>query len=153
MIHDLLITDFKHPLFQKAFIQYFAELGINVTDWNSLWEEMNSDGSLAYLRIMRINEDSKIVGFIQLQPSKMTHWFFEETVGFIREFWISPEYRSQGHGSQLLRLAEKYLTDLCGVSRYILTTDTAESFYLKNGYTKRSKITAKNKYDVFVKDI
>ncbi|HBR31548.1 MAG TPA: hypothetical protein DD733_05655 [Clostridiales bacterium] len=39
------------------------------------------------------------------------------------------------------------------MQKSILTTDTAEKFYEKNGYVKDSTIIAKNKDDVFVKEL
>ena len=33
---DALISDFTDPLFQRAFQQYFGELGIAVKDWDGL---------------------------------------------------------------------------------------------------------------------
>ena len=38
---DTLISDFFDSGFQKAFRQYFAELGIHVRDWDGLFQEMN----------------------------------------------------------------------------------------------------------------
>lgn len=45
------IVDFSEPLFQAALHRYFNELEIAVTDWNGLWEEMNSGENTAYLAL------------------------------------------------------------------------------------------------------
>lgn len=145
---DTLISDFSDPLFQSAFQTYFAELGITVKDWGRLFREMNGEeGNQAYVRTTKAGT---IVGFIQFQPIKCTSWFFEETCGFIREFWVSEAYRGAGHGTALIRTAERFFKER-GICTILLTTDTAERFYLKRGYQKAPGCAAKNKDDVFVK--
>lgn len=148
MIQDVLISDFSHPSFQAAFQLYFRELGISVKDWDGLFQEMNDEKDNK--AFVRVTEDNSIVGFIQFKPIALSNWFFEEKLGFIREFWIAPAYRSQGHGTELLHLAESYFAQQ-GIGKTILTTDTAEKFYVRNGYRKDSAFTAANKDEVFVK--
>lgn len=145
---DMLISDFSEPLFQTAFQTYFSELGITVRDWDGLFREMNDEGDNQ--AFVRTADDGSIIGFIQFKPIKFTSWFFEETCGFIREFWISNANRNAGHGSALLRLAESYFKEH-GMYTSILTTDTAEHFYLKHGYRKAAGCKAKNEDEVFVK--
>lgn len=110
---------------------------------------MTEDGNLAYVRTA---EDASVVGFIQFKPTSLTNWFFEERIGFIREFWIAEAYRKQGHGSTLLAMAEAYFAGQ-GIRRVLLTTDTAESFYEKHGYRHDACYAAKNRDDVFVKTL
>ena len=149
-LSDVLISDFSDQLFQTAFQTYFSELGITVKDWDGLFREMNDEGdNQAFVRTAR---DGRIIGFIQFKPTKFTSWFFEETCGFIREFWISNANRNAGHGSALLRLAESYFKEH-GMYTSILTTDTAERFYLKHGYRKAHGCKAKNEDEVFVKQL
>lgn len=145
---DILITDFTDARFQRAFRAYFEELNVRVTHWDRLFREMNDEGRNA--AFLRIAEDGAVVGFIQFAPSALSDWFFEMPVGFIREFWIDPACRAHGHGTALLRLAEKYFRER-GIRKTILTTDTAEAFYLRRGYAKDISVTAKNKDDVFIK--
>ena len=145
----MLISDFSDPLFQKAFQLYFAELGIQVKDWDGLFREMNEGDNLAYLRVA---EDGAVIGFIQFTPIALTSWFFEERAGFIREFWIAEKHRGQGHGSALLALAEAFFAEK-GIHQTILTTDTAPGFYEKHGYRKHPGIQAKNHDDVYVKEL
>lgn len=147
---DVLISDFSSPLFQTAFQTYFSELGITVNDWDGLFREMNDEGDNQ--AVVRMAGDGSIIGFIQFKPTKFTSWFFEETCGFIREFWISNANRNAGHGSALLRLAESYFKEH-GMYTIILTTDTAEHFYMKHGYRKALGCKAKNEDEVFVKHL
>ena len=146
---DHLITEFSDPLFKKAFQGYFAELGIQVKDWESLFREMTEDGNWAYLRMA---DDGSVIGFIQFKPIELTNWFFEEKAGFIREFWIAKAHRGQGHGSALLGMAEAFFTEK-GIRQAILTTDTTPGFYEKHGYRKNPCFVAKNQDDVFTKEL
>lgn len=145
-----LISDFSDPLFQSAFKTYFAELDIPVKDWNGLFREMNDEGDNK--AFVRMSSDGNVIGFIQFKSIKFSSCFFEETCGFIREFWISEAYRNAGHGTELLRLTEDYFKKH-GMYTSILTTDTAERFYLKHGYQKAQGCEAKNKDAVFVKHL
>ena len=147
-MRDVLISDFTQDLFQNAFKLYFKELGIEVKDWDGLFEEMTAEGgNKAYIRM---SDDEMIIGFIMFKIEHLSNWFFEEKVGFIREFWISEEMRNNGHGTHLLKIAEEYFIEN-GVYKAILTTDTAEHFYEAHGYYKDKAYTAKNEDEVFVK--
>ena len=147
---DVLISDFTDAGFTEAFKRYFGELGISVEDWDGLFAEMNgTEGNRAYVRY---DENGEAVGFIQFVAIELENWFFCERLGFIREFWISGEYRKMGHGSELLGLAERYFSDN-GIRKVILTTDTAPEFYEAKGYKRDGSFTAKNKDDVFVKEL
>lgn len=144
------ITDFSSPLFQKAFKQYFAELGITVNDWTGLFQEMGEDTTTS--AILSTTKDGSLIGFLMLAPLPTTSWFFEETCGFIREFFIFPEFRSQGHGSTLLAAAENHFRSQ-KICTSILTTDTAPDFYLRHGYQRAHGVRAKNEDAVFIKHL
>ena len=147
---DILISDFTDPRFMDAFKLYFKEWDIQIKDWDGLFREMNESGkNRAWLRM---DVDGQVISFIQFTPITMSSWFFEEKWGFIREFWVKREYRSQGHGTALLLLSEKYFSEQ-GICKCILTTDTAPDYYIARGYEKDDFITARNKDDVFVKRI
>lgn len=145
---DILISDFADPAFQKAFKQYFTELGIHVKDWDGLFREMNDDGGNE--AVVRLAGDGGVIGFIMFIPIQFTSWFFEETCGFIREFWVADGFRGCGHGSELIALTEQRFLEK-GIYSSILTTDTAESFYMRHGYAKAVGCHAKNHDEVFVK--
>ena len=145
---DSLILNFTHPGFRRAFQAYFGELGCPVQDWEGLFRTMNADGrgNRAVLRMA----GEEAVGFIQFCPMELEGWFFQKKLGFIREFWVAPEHRSQGHGSALLDLAEGWFLSQ-GFSGSILTTDTAPEFYEKHGYRRDPGFIAKNHDPVYVK--
>lgn len=147
---DYCITDFQDENFKKAFKVYFAELGITIKDWDALFQEINAEkGNIAYIRI---DENNEVMGFIQFRVEVLTNWFFQESVGFIREFWIKNNYRNKGFGSELLAKAEAYFLEQ-GIRKTILTSDTAEAFYIKHGYMKDSSYQAKNEDNVYIKII
>ncbi len=146
-----LITDFTTPAFAEAFKLYFAELGINVTKWDALFAEMSSDPrgrNYAYLR----TDGERTVGFIMFAEIKAESWFFESSLGFVREFWVASDCRGEGHGSELLALAEEHFRRE-GLPAAILTTDTAVKFYESRGYRKIAAVRAKNGDDVYVKPL
>ena len=126
-----LIDSFTDESFREGFMLYFGELAITVRDWEGLFKEMDTDGrgNLAYLGI----EAGRAMGFIQFCPMDCEGWFMKKTLGFIREFWIAPEYRGQGCGSELLGLAEEYFKQK-RITAVALTTDTAPGFYIKHGW-------------------
>lgn len=150
-VNTILISTFDDPRFRAAFQAYFAELGIAVKDWDGLFREMDEEkADLAYLAL---NGDGDAVGFLQFQLTAFSNWFFEEPFGFIREFWVAPAYRRQGHGTTLLDLTEAYFVER-GARRALLTADPdAVDFYLARGYEKAPGIRAKNDMEVLVKTL
>ena len=149
-VDAILISDFMDSRFCAAFQAYFAGLDISVRDWDGLFREMNGEGNnRAYLLL---DGDGGTVGFIQFQITSFSNWFLEEPFGFIREFWIDPAYRRQGHGKALLRLAETYFVEH-GAYRAVLTADDAIAFYLANGYERAPGIKAKNEMEVLTKNL
>ncbi|MDE6725953.1 MAG: GNAT family N-acetyltransferase [Ruminiclostridium sp.] len=148
---DLLISDFTDSAFQTMFKKYFAEIGVNIKDWEGLFLEMNTNngGNMAYIRQC----ENEPLGFIQFTFITLEGWFFKERLGFIREFWVAEKFRKQGHGTELLSLAEKYFKD-SGIHRIVLTAEENEQqFYLNRGYTICEYISAKNNMAVSVKNI
>lgn len=146
--HDELIADLSLPAFQHAFRQYFTELDIHVSDWDGLFREMAGQADNA--AFLRTAPEGAAVGFLQFCPITFTSWFLEETCGFIREFWVAPGFRAQGHGSALLRMTESHFLN-AGIYTSVLTTDTAPGFYQKHGYSPAPGCTAKNGDPVFTK--
>ena len=146
--YNYLIKNFKDEKFQIAFKMYFDELGIAVKDWGKLFQDMNDENNnLAYVRA---DEFGNIVGFILFTVIPFSSCFFRTDMGFIREFWIKSDSRGLGHGTELLKRAEAYFLTQ-NIHRSILTTDSAEVFYIKNGYQKDCYILANNGDTVLIK--
>lgn len=152
-MQDVFLESMRDSRFQQAFRQYFTELGFNVKNWDGLFQEMDGDGrgNRVWLRLA----GGKTVGFIQFCPMEMTGWFFTQRLGFIRESWIAPEFRGQGHGRALLDLAEAHFRE-AGFGGAILTSARdAMGFYLHHGYREGQGFTAKNGEDdrVMIKEL
>lgn len=148
-MRDILIKDFMQDIFQNAFKLYFKELGIDVKNWDALFKEMSEEGgNNVYIKM----DNEEIVGFIMFKSEQLSNWFFEEKIGFVREFWIAEKYRKNGYGSHLLKLAEDYFREN-GIYKIILTTDTAKQFYVNHGYRLDKAYIAKNEDEVFVKNL
>ena len=83
------ITNFNNFVglcFCQVFKKYFEEIQVHVEDWDALFKDMNADERDVAKVLM---EDGKIYGFIIYRKDELKNWFFFETIGFIREFWIS----------------------------------------------------------------
>ena len=147
---DIMMEDFTGPAFRQVFSLYFKELGIEVRDWDGLFREMNTDGrgNRAFLRMA----GDQPVGFIQFCPMELASWFFTKRAGLVREFWVAPAYRGQGHGRALLTLAEDWLRAQ-GLPLVLLTTDTAPEFYLRMGYRPDPGFQANNHDAVYRKEL
>ena len=149
-MQDVQITDFTDSHFQKAFKLYCEELGISFRSWDAQFVKMNQDkDNLAYIRLANREQ---AIGFIQFKLITLSNWFFTERLGFIREFWVAPEFRGRGNGRALLQLAENYFKDNL-VYKAILTTASAAQFYESNGYARDAAFIAENKDNVFVKHL
>ena len=144
---DKLIREYNDQAFQTAFRAYFMEMGIQVSNWEGLFAQMTDEGDPT---ILRMDESGQVIGFIMFSRIEMTSWFFEDRYGFIREFWVAPEQRNKGIGAELLAQAEAFFARQ-GIHKMILTSDTAERFYLKHGYRREDGMVAKNKTPVYVK--
>lgn len=138
-MQDRFVTDYHDARFTDAFRRYFAELGIEVVRWESLWDEMNHSTVSTILR----EGEAGTIGFVQYEVITSKSRFFDERLGFVREIWVEPSLRGAGHGRALLALAEEACRE-AGVVRMMLTTDTAEPFYLRAGYRHRADVHAKN---------
>lgn len=145
------IEDLNHPQFQLAFKQYFIELGLDFRqeDYDDIFSQMNEqDGNFAYIAI----EADVCVGFIQGRKEEFNHWFFSYPFGFIREFWVHPQHREKGLGTQLLKTIELDFFN-SSLQKVILTSDTEVEFYQHHGYQIDSSIRAENEIFVLVKTI
>ena len=146
-----LNNKFKDEKFKIAFKKYFTDIKIqlNEDEWDEVFSKMSAD-NLEYA--ITLEDNSKIIAFILFQEDSLSNWFFSESFGFIREFWVDENFRGKGIGSELLKRTEEYFKKK-GISKIILTSDDAIQFYLKHGYRIDSSYKPKNKLPVLVKDI
>ncbi len=150
MIHDINIDDRN---FQKAFREYFSEIGITLKENTDVFEEIKKSQETEGTQSLGIKQGEDFVGFVlyQVEPFVSSSGFFEQKVGFIREVWIKKNHRGQKLGTRLLEEVYRKLRD-AGVKKVLLTYDEdAIGFYLKSGYEYDDSYTAKNKMRCIVK--
>lgn len=152
MYTDTLMTDMTDAALQRAFRAYYGELGVQVTNWEGLFAEISTSPDCLFVRR---DTEGTVTGFLlfaMLEAATAGRGFYTARLGCVEEFWVAPELRGQGHGTALLRLAEKHFAQLgCGYA--ILTTDTAPGFYERQGYRLQKGISAKNQADVYLKPL
>lgn len=145
----ILINDFTDLRFQRAFKLYFKELGIEVSDWKSLFDEMDQEHkNLCYM----ITKDHETIAFIQFCLEKSEHWFLPQEFAFIRELWVDENYRNKDLGSKLLNYVETYVLKH-EIYEIILTSVPKSKFYVKNGYKENQSYKPKNEDTVYTKSL
>lgn len=148
----IFIKDYFDERFTNCFKKYFAELGLTIKNWDGLFEEMNSCRIKDKFETILLLDRNEPIGFIQFQCETFMNWFFQESAGFIREFWIAEKYRNQGYGTKLMNLSFSYFQEK-DIHKVLLTTDTAEDFYERKGFKKDLSYSAKNNLPTYVKNI
>ena len=147
------LNDYHDLRLQKCFRRYFTEIGEHLRENTTVFERMQEAVTEQNMHCLVLMDEADICGFLQFQTEELTHsmGFFKETVGFIREFWISPEERGKGNGARLLSAVEDHFRKE-GVCKLILTyEENALSFYEKQGFTIDRSYTAENEQGVVVK--
>ena len=149
---DVLLENCADPSLQQAFRDYYGELGVQVTNWEGLFAEISASPDCLYVRR---DAEGGVTGFLlfaMLEAATAGRGFYTTRLGCVEEFWVAPGYRGQGHGSALLRLTEEHFVQQ-GCAYAILTTDTADDFYLRHGHTHQKGIRAKNNANVYLKPL
>lgn len=144
------ITDYNDLEFKNAFISYFKEIGIEIKENSELWNKMSRTTEVECYAIRNANQ---IIGFIMFQNEQFNSstYFFNESVGYIRELYVRKEFRNMGFGKKLINIAEDYFKKK-SVHKLILTYEnTALSFYEKIGFLEDKSYTAKNHQNIVVK--
>jgi GNAT superfamily N-acetyltransferase len=96
------LEDFKNPEFITIFVEYFRELGYNLKEDSDIFDLMKKDNQDNGMETLLLFDDGKLCSFIMFQINVLNDWLFKKTEGFIREFFVSPSYRSKGYGKLLL---------------------------------------------------
>lgn len=143
------LKDFTNPDFKVAFVQYFNEFDIHIDNWDTLFESMSDSNNN---ELLVIKENNNIVAFLLFRFDQLEHWFLKEHFCFVREFWVMPSYRSNGIGTMLLNHVESLAVNL-KIYKMILTTDSAENMYIKNGYIIDNSYIANNNNSVLIKHL
>ena len=150
-MQTVLISDFNDERFVSAFRVALQEFSINLDNFDKYIKEFNTAGNIfAYVLV---NSEKQSVALIQFQKTELSNQYVKEELGLIRDFWIASEYRKQGCGSVLLNAAEEYFLKNNINSVVLFSRPETEGFYQKQGYKKRTSMTACNGMPVYEKDI
>ncbi len=150
MIRISTLNHYEDPNLQKAFRQYYDDLGIvDFKYWDRLFIDMEKEENLNTFVLL---DKDEIIGFIQCQSIELKDWFFKEHIGFIRELWVKAQVRHQGYGDQLVNHVIEKCTQQ-GLKKIILTTENANSFYKKHGFIHDASYSASNDDMVMIRMI
>ncbi len=141
------------PSMKAALMQlltaYFPEVNADIPQYiieTKLIELIESQAEANLLNIAMAFEREIPVGFSIFQIDRPeSDWCKREGWGFIREFYVVPEYRRQRFGTELAYYSVKCLKEMDAYGLY-LTCDTssrAEAFWLSCGWVKTGS-TASN---------
>ena len=157
-IESLQFYDYDE--FRDMFLDYFVNDCEVKYDKDKLRENLinktiipQCERGLIFIDLIKQNEE--ILGFIIYQIDKEEcDWKERLGSGFIREFYIKPNFRKLGLGSKLLKNAEDKLKEL-GAKEIYLTSqekDNVKQFYKKNGYVTQHN-RANNGQEYFEKKL
>ena len=97
--------------------------------------------------------DGAPVGFIAYQvDSPASDWCEREGWGMVRELYVVPARRRQGHGRALAAHAADVLTALGVPGLYLTGDDAAEAFWTALGYRPTAQICARNDCRIYVRE-
>lgn len=140
--------------FDTLFVAYFLEdLQVAATEAgirsklcpfiHNLWEKQ-------IIRIDLLILETEPIGFSIYQiDTPESDWCKKEGWGFIREFYIHPDFRHLGYGTLLANHTVAMLSQM-GSAQIYLTADDAREFWLRCGFHQTEEICS-NDLPVFVK--
>ena len=99
--------------------------------------------------------NSEVIGITMFAIDLGTVYnLLESGYGTIMGFYIKPEYRREGYGTEMYRHVEKMLKK-DGAQKIYLTPDsvTGEPFWITLGFNNSNKFDPDNKKYIFIKDI
>ena len=158
---NIVSLKFKdYEMFRTMFLDYFindchVKYDVEKLRQNLINQTILPQHERGLIFIDVIKQKLNCVGFIIYQiDQEESDWNERLGCGFIREFYIKPEFRKQGLGSRLLSYAENKLKEL-NVAEVYLTSqenETVKKFYEKQGYKTQHK-RAKNGNEYFEKQL
>ena len=150
-METIFISDFKNEKFISAFKTALEEFSIDLSKLGTYIEEFNAAGNIfAYVLV---SEKGESIGMIQFQKTELSNQYITEEYGFIREFWIAPDYRKQNLGSSLLKEAETYFSKNDIIFIILSSRKEAVEFYVKNGYIEKKNAQSFNGMVVLEKNL
>lgn len=143
----------------KEFMTYIHEICSKDDNYSELISYLNSEAykvnTLAVINrennpfyVMRIYADDIMVGFIDY-----ICYVDEDGKSVIGNFYIYPEFRNQGIGTECYRLTEEQLRIAGGKFVEITPEEKAINMYVRMGYYKTEKVSSDNGLPVYRKEI
>lgn len=135
------------PQFESMLCAYFREIGGDIPEHiirGKLLDLFQNQQSRQIIHIALAVSHGTPVGFSIYQiDTPESDWCKRPGWGFIREFYIAPEYRLCGYGRQLACYSEAHLRSL-GAAQLYLTADDAVEFWQHCGYQNSREICSNN---------
>lgn len=126
----------RQPLADRM-VDYMAELGSDIPEdivRGKLSDFIDRQCSLGILRISLAVEEDTLIGFSVYQIDQPeSDWYKRPGWGFIREFYIAPEFRCRNYGRQLAQHTEQALREM-GAENLYLTSGDGIPFWQRCGW-------------------
>lgn len=136
-LYNLYCKEIRIPVNKEIAQNYFNRVNAKI-----------NEGLPLYFKIVK--KEEKEIGFIFFN----TNFKYKKLDdAFILELFVQEEYRYQGIGKQLLRLAEELSKDAGSTTVYLTTDENIASFYKKCGYLPTGDIDMDNELEIYYKDI
>lgn len=136
----MTIIEYTHsmkPQLTDLLAAYFPEVASDIPEdivRGKLSDFIDDQHRQGILQISIAFDADTPMGFSVYQIDKPdSDWCKRPGWGFIREFYIAPEYRKQGLGRQLVRHSEQCLLKM-GAKGLYLTSETAIPFWQRCGW-------------------
>lgn len=142
-----------HPQLETMLVDYFTELSAGIPETvirGKILEMLLDEESRDILRIAIALKNDAPIGFSIYQiDSPKSDWCKKEGWGSIREFYIHPNFRSRGLGTELAAWTDQELRKM-GASHLYLTADDAIPFWQHCGYSKTNEFCS-NELEILTK--
>lgn len=137
----MTILNYNHtlkPQFTDLLSAYFSELDSDIPEdilrgeLTDLIEDQHGKG---IIRVCLAADNETLAGFSIFQiDTPESDWCKRPGWGFIREFYVAPESRHQGHGSRLAAHTEQCLRKMGAEKLYLTSDSTALAFWQHCGW-------------------
>lgn len=130
-------TKLHRPQLEDSMVAYMAERNSDIPEHiirTKLFDTIHSQLDTGVIRIDLAFDGSSLAGFSVYQlDTQESDWCKRPGWGFIREFYVIPEFRKHGTGRMLAQSTEQALREM-GAGRLYLTTTTAAPFWRRCGW-------------------
>lgn len=142
-------TKIYRPQLEERMVSYMEELRSDISEQvirTKLFDIIHNLMDSGIIRINLILDESTLVGFSVYQLDvPESDWCKRPGWGFIREFYVTPEYRKQGIGRILAQSTELALQEM-GAEKLYLTSTTAAFFWKRCGWKLTDTLCSNGQY-------